>query len=194
MSTISSRRFFIVAVLLVTGVAGALLRSFSSPQSTPYYVGTMLMVMWVPVVGNIISFLVNRLSPAAPVRPSFSSAMPFVPQVVVKLVLSLAPGQGLAMNESDGKHHCLFITGTEGFSARVSPLETEIAGEALCAEVQFLLPAAALPKFPIGRTFEMKQGGRVVGTGQVLSLSPSTEPISESSRADKLGGTSPLTP
>ena len=60
MSTISSRRFFIVVALLVTAVAGALLRSFSAPQSTPYYLGTLLMVLWVPVLGNVISFVAKR--------------------------------------------------------------------------------------------------------------------------------------
>ncbi|MBA3599214.1 MAG: hypothetical protein H0W40_17830 [Methylibium sp.] len=171
MSTISSRRFFIVVALLVTAVAGALLRSFSAPQSTPYYLGTLLMVMWVPVVGNVISFFAKKFRPSVPVPPTFSSSMPFVAQVVVELKLHSEQAPALPRREQDGKIHCLFITGTEGFSVRVSLLESHIAGEAVGAEAQFLLPAAALPKFPVGSSFHLMQGRLGFGTGQVLSLS-----------------------
>ena len=171
MSAIPSHRVFIVLVLLVTAVAGALLRSFSAPQSTPYYVGTLLMVMWVPIVGNIISFIVNRFRRAAPEPPSFSE--PFVPHVGVELKLQSEQSLDLPREEQDGRIHCLFISGTEGFSARVSLRKSHAAvSKLLPAEAQFLVPAVALPKFPIGATFLLMQGRSSIGTGQVLSLPP----------------------
>ncbi len=172
MSTISSRRFFIVVALVVTAVAGALLRSFSAPQSTTYYLGTLLMVMWVPTVGNIISFLAKKLRPSVPAPPTFSSSLPFVPQVVVELKLHSEQKPELPKREQDGRIHCLFVTGLEGFSVRVSLLESHMVGEALGAEAQFLVPRAALPNFPVGSSFQLMQGGFAFGTGQVLSLSP----------------------
>ncbi|MBC7954846.1 MAG: hypothetical protein H7Y33_03105 [Cytophagales bacterium] len=172
MSAISSRRFFIVVVLLVAAVAGALLRIFSAPQSTPYDLGTLLMVMWIPVVGNIISFLARKLRPTAPSPPTFSSSMAFVPQLVVELQLHSEPGLDLPRKEQDGRIHCLFLLGTEGFSVRVALLESHTIGTPPCAQAQFLFPAAALPKFQIGSTFQLMQGRSGIGTGQVLSLSP----------------------
>jgi hypothetical protein len=170
MSAIPSRRVFIVVVLLITAVAGALLRSFSAPQSTPYYLGTLLMVMWVPIVGNVISFIVNRFRPTAPESPSFSE--PFVPHVGVELKLQPEQNPDLPRKEQDGRIHCLFVAGTEGFSARVSLHKTHALNNLQGAEAQFLVPVAALPKFPIGATFQLMQGRSSIGTGQVLSLSP----------------------
>lgn len=172
MSTISSRRFLIVVALLVTAVAGALLRSFSAPESTPYYLGTLLMVMWVPVVGNVISFLARRFKPSASAPPTFSSSVPFVAHMVVELELHLCPECELPRQEEDGRIHCLFITGTEGFSVRVALLDSHIVGEAMCAEAQFLFPAAALRKFAVGSSFQLARDGFGFGTGRVLSLSP----------------------
>jgi hypothetical protein len=173
MSTISSRRFFIVVVLLVTAVAGSLVRSLSAPQSTPYDVGTLLMVMWVPVVGHVVGFLARKLRPKALAPLSFSSAMPYVPQIVVALELRSAHDLDLPKREQDGRIHCLFIAGTEGFSVRVSLLAIPMASGALGAEAQFLVPSAALPKFPIGCTFRLMQGSSAIGTGQVVALSSS---------------------
>ena len=174
MSTISSRRYFIAVALLVTAVGGALLRAFSSPESVPYYLGTLLMVMWIPIVGNIISFFSKKRRPSVPALPEFSSAMPFVPQAVVELRLNPLQETGSLRTEQDGRIHCLFITGTEGFTVRVWLLETQGTGETRRAEVQFLVPATANPKFPVGSKFQLMQGGSSLGTGQVLSLRPNT--------------------
>jgi hypothetical protein len=169
MGNISSRRFLIAVALLVTGVAGALLRGFSSPQSTPYYLGTLLMVMWIPIVGNIISFLARRLRPkAAPESPLLS--MPFVSQMVVRLDLHAELSPQSPKREQDGKIHCFLILGTEGFSVRVSPLDAHAANEDQAVEVQFLVPELALTKFSVGSTFKLMQGVSVFGTGQVLSF------------------------
>jgi hypothetical protein len=172
MSTISSRRYFIVVVLLIMAVAGALLRSFAVPQSTPYYLGTLLMVMWVPIVGNIISFLGKKLSPVALAKPTFSAATPFVRQAVVELRGQSEQDLDLPQKEQDGRIHGLFVVGTEGFSIRFSLLDIEVADGCLGAEVQFFSPAAARPKFPVGSAFKVMQGNSGIGTGQVLSWSP----------------------
>ena len=168
MSAKTSRRVIIVVGFLVVAVAGALLRSFSAPKSTAYYVGTLFMVMWVPIVGNIIAYLVNRFRRVAPAPPRFS--VPFVPHVVVELKLQSTPDSDLPRQEQDGTVHCLFIVGTEGFSVRVSLLDGQAAGGALGAEAQFLVPAAALARFPVGTAFQLVQGRSSLGTGQVVSL------------------------
>jgi hypothetical protein len=167
MGNIASRRFLISVALLVAAVAGALLRGFSSPGSTPYHLGTLLMVMWLPTVGNIIAFLAKRFRPKAPAESPMLS-MPFVPQMAVRLSLRT---EQLLKRERDGKIHCLLILGTEGFSVRISPIESGAAVEGKDAELQFLAPETALPKFSDGSTFKLMQGVSFVGTGQVLSLS-----------------------
>ena len=172
MSTISSRRYFIAVALLVTAVGGALLRAFSTPESTPYYLGTLLLVMWLPIVGNVISFFSKKRRASEPALPEFSSAMSFVPQAVVELELNPPRETQSLRTEQDGRIHCLFILGTEGFTVRVSLLETQGTGDTCRAEVQFLVPATAKPKVLVGSKFRLMRGGSSLGTGQVLSLRP----------------------
>jgi hypothetical protein len=169
MENISSRRYLIAVALLVTAVAGALLRGFSSPQSTPYYLGTLLMVMWIPIVGNIIAFLARKFGPRAPTESPLLST-PFVSQMVVELNLDAGHGLQRLERERDGKIHGLLILGTEGFSVRISPVGDHAAGEGKDAEVQFLAPETALPRFSTGGTFKLAQGVTLVGTGRVLSF------------------------
>ena len=170
MRNISSRRYLIAVALLVAAVAGALLRSFSSPQSTSYYLGTLLMVMWIPIVGNIIAFAVRKVGPTAPAESPILSTT-FVSQMVVELDLDAERSLQLLKRERDGKIHGLFVLGTEGFSVRISPIEDQAASGGKDAEVQFLASETALPKFSAGTTFKLAQGRSFVGTGRVLSLS-----------------------
>jgi hypothetical protein len=176
MKVISSRRFVVAVALVIAALAGAVLRSFSAPQSTPYYLGTLFMVMWIPIVGNIIIFFAKKRRPVVPLPLTFSSSMPFVSHVVVEITFNLAQELELPKREEDGNLQCLFVTGAEGFSARLSLQEPLTPGEALGAEAQFLSPAVALPKFPVGSTFQLIQGRSGIGTGHVLSLSPIAQP------------------
>ncbi len=171
MSLFSSRRVLIVAIMLVVAVGGALLRHFSVPQSTSYYVGTMLMVMWVPIVGNIIAFVVRKIP--LPTRKAEAPPVPVSDDPHVVVDIRLSPGHTLQPGDR-GEVACLFVIGTEGYSVRIpGPQDgTDLRAESLTSPAQFLSPAAALPKFPIGTRFRLVQGQTAVGTGHVTALAP----------------------
>lgn len=56
----SSRRQIVMVTLLGLAIVGAAMRYWAPNPSTARDIGTLLMVMWLPAVGNIISFVVRR--------------------------------------------------------------------------------------------------------------------------------------
>ncbi|NPC59094.1 hypothetical protein [Caenimonas soli] len=57
----SSRRQLVMATLLGLAIVGAAMRYWAPNPSTARDIGTLLMVMWLPAVGNIIAFAVRQL-------------------------------------------------------------------------------------------------------------------------------------
>jgi len=78
MTTIQSRRKLIVIVLLCLAVGGALLRHFAAQGSMLRDIGTLLMLIWLPVVGNIVGWLMARIrrprGAISPIRSMRSAA------------------------------------------------------------------------------------------------------------------------
>lgn len=174
MSTISSRRYVIAVTLLAVAVAGALLRAFAVPESSLYYLGTLLMVMWIPIVGNIISFISRKFRRSAPARRAFPAALPFVPHASVQLNLSPSQGSAALTRDEDGTLHFIFLVGTEGFSVRGLLMEGQ-GEKTLIAQVQFLFPAVVPTKFPVGTRFQVVHAGSGLCSGQVCAAYCATQ-------------------
>jgi hypothetical protein len=176
MTTIQSRRKLIVIILLCVAVGGALLRHFAPAPSTARDVGTLLMLLWIPIVGNIIGWLIGRLrKPAVPAVVSLfdDAAHAFTPQLSVEF--TLRPPQLPSEDKPvvAGEHRCALVVDNEGFSARwfVAPGTSFRRGDAQTLPVEFLTPALALPKFQPGTIFRMMvDDGSFVGDGRVLDL------------------------
>ena len=66
MTTIQSRRKLIVVILLCLAVGGALVRHYAERGTTTRDIGTLLMVLWVPIIGNVIAWLIGKLPRRAP--------------------------------------------------------------------------------------------------------------------------------
>ncbi len=66
LTQIQARRRLIVVILLCVALGGAALRQLSAPGSTQRDVGTLLMLLWIPIIGNIIAWLVNSHARRAP--------------------------------------------------------------------------------------------------------------------------------
>ena len=58
-STISSRRETITAILLLFAVGGGLLRWLAPQPSLARDMGSLLLVLWLPIIGNIIAYWMN---------------------------------------------------------------------------------------------------------------------------------------
>ena len=181
---IQARRKLIVILLLCVAVGGAVLRHLGAPGTTLRDVGTLLMLLWIPIIGNIIAWLVNRMraaralkkaaaamaaTPAAPPRED----TPFAPHAWVELTLRPAgvPAEDLPIAE--GLHHCALVIGNEGFSVRwqVGPGQSFRRGTLQTLPVEFMAPEAALPRLRPGLAFRLLVGEAFIGDGQVLRLS-----------------------
>ena len=173
-TTIQFRRKVIVIVLLCLAAAGAIVRQFAEP-GTLRNIGTLMMLLWLPIIGNIISWLVARIRrPAAPAAPDFEPGRAFHPHALVELTLRtpMLPSEDTPIGA--GEHRCALVLDNEGFSARwfVAPGEAFRRGVARTVQVEFLTPALALPRFERDAAFRMLVGESFVGDGRVLQLLP----------------------
>lgn len=182
MTSIQGRRRLIVIILLGLALAGAVLRQLAAPGSTARDVGTLLMLLWLPIIGNIIGWLVARVwrrrqaakaaAAAATTPASFEAGSAFKPHALVELTLrrSTVPAENLPL--SAGEHRCALVVDNQGFSARwfVPRDEALQRGQAQALQIEFLAPAAALPRFPRDAAFRVLVGESFVGDGRVLQL------------------------
>src|SRR5688500_20272972 len=95
---------------------------------------------------------------------------PVAPEIIARLNLFPTEAGGRGLPPRQGDWRTILTVGSESFSARVSAaaghsLEPGATGE---AEVQFLVPDAALARFKPGVQFKSWEGTEV-GTGEVLS-------------------------
>jgi hypothetical protein len=172
MQATSFRRQVIVAVLVAFALIGAAIRYFAPNPSLARDMGNLLLVLWVPAIGNVIAFLVNKAKArsAPPVPPGFSDGQPFAPQLLVELT-PFAPHLRSALRRLDPQQdQCTLVTGTDGFTARIAqPLASWLSqGQPLGVELEFLRPELGLPRFAAGTGFRLLAGTTVVGEGRVL--------------------------
>lgn len=163
----------IVIVLLVVAVLGAIVRHGAEPGSTTRNIGTLLMVLWVPIIGNVIAWLIGKARrPAAPVSgpPDFELGSVFTPHARVEITLRPAAVPAEDRLVAEGEHRCALVVGTEGFSARwrVGAGQGFRRGQPQTLPVEFLSPAAALLRLAPGTPFRMLVGEAFIGDGKVL--------------------------
>lgn len=173
MKATSSRRRIIVAVLLVLALLGAAMRTWAVNPSLTRDVGTLLLVLWLPVIGNIVAFVIaqaHRIRAAR--RPiAFAAGAPFSAHLQVQLV-PVPAGTGGDPLLAAGERTCTLVIGHEGFTARMAdPLATWLAaGAAQTIAVELLRPQAALPRLAAGTEFTVFAAGALIGTGRVLRV------------------------
>lgn len=160
----TARRQLVVAILLVFALVGGAIRYWAPNPSTLRDMGSLLLVLWVPVIGNVIAFLVRRIKFR---RTPFD--FPFAPELLVELT-PLAPPPRLAQRL--GADGCALVVGTEGFSVRLSrPLAGWLAaGASIEVQAQFLIPQMARGLFAPGTPFRIVAQQQLVGQGRVLQV------------------------
>ena len=171
-STISSRRQIITAVLLLLAVGGGLLRWLAPQPSLARDMGSLLLVLWLPIIGNIIAWLVARAHKPKNAPPGFAPDSPFTPSAQITLTLLPAEVPSQSRTIRAGLFHCMVVVGHEAFSARlqVPPHAEPVPEVAQPLEVEFLRPEVALPKLKPGTDFTLLSGRTLLGRGQVQQL------------------------
>jgi hypothetical protein len=174
MTTIQSRRKLIVIILLCVAIAGALMRHYAERGTTTRDIGTLLMVLWVPIIGNVIGWLIGKLPrrspPPEPV--SFDTAGAFTPHL--RIELTLRPTALLSHNVplSAGEYRSALVVGNQGFSARWFVPQGEVLerGTPHALDVELLTPDTAKAHFPEGEAFRVLVGDSFIADGRVLQL------------------------
>ena len=171
-STISSRRQTITAILLLFAVGGGLLRWLAPQPSLARDMGSLLLVLWLPIIGNIIAWLVARAHKPKNAPPGFAPDSPFTPSAHITLTLLAAEVPSQSRPIRAGLFHCMVVVGHEAFSARlqVPPHAEPVPEVAQPLEVEFLRPEVALPKLKPGTDFTLLSGRTLLGRGQVQQL------------------------
>lgn len=173
--SISSRRQIIIVLLLVLALGGGLIRWLVPPPSLARDLGTLLLVLWLPIVGNIIAWLVTRARTPKAMPPGFSDEA-FVPSAHVELTLFPAGVPAESRPVRAGLFSCMVLSGNEAFSARLQvPQGAEPVPEvAQVFQVQFLRPELALPRLQVAEELTLLSGRKLLGRGRLLSSPPPT--------------------
>lgn len=167
----SRRRQIIVAVLLCLALVGAAIRQWADNPSLLRDVGSLLLVLWLPVIGQIIAFLIGKIPRSAPVLPAFAPDQPFAPHVTIALTPAALDLRTLRQPPPAEQALLTLVVGSEGFRARVpgAVLDYLGAAEVPRLELEFLRPEHALPRLPVGAAFVVLWGMQAVGKGTVLT-------------------------
>lgn len=155
-----------MAVLLSLAVIGGAIRHWADNPSLLRDIGTLMLVLWLPAVGNLVAFVIRRI-PRRAARPAgFSVGSVFSPHLRAELTpIALEAAQPLPPLERG----CTLLLGQAGFTARLgSPLSQWLAaGRPQTVELELLRPALALPQLVPGTAFDLLVGSSIVGRGRV---------------------------
>ncbi len=167
---ISSRRQIITVVLLVLAVGGGIVRWLAPQPSLARDMGSMLLVLWLPIVGNIIGWLIQKAKTPRNMPPGFSPDAVFEASARVEITLMAAAVPAASRPIRAGYFSCTLVLGDEAFTARLEvPNGSEPLPEVASQfEAQFLRPELALAKLPPGTPFTLLSGRDLLGTGKML--------------------------
>ena len=147
-SSLSTRRQIMAMVMLVLALIGGLVRWFAPQPSLARDVGSLLMVLWLPIVGNVIGWLMQRARAPKHQLQGFAAGTVFEPHARIELTLLAADTPRLSR-----------------------PIDGEPVPEVPCTlEVQFLRPELAMAQLTEGTKFALLSGRTALGTGRVLPL------------------------
>ena len=166
----SSRRQIITAVLLLLALGGGLVRWLAPQPSLARDIGSLLLVLWLPIIGNIIAWLVGRARAPKAAPPGFAPGSPFLPTARVTLTLLAADVPAQSRPIRAGLFPGMVAVGHEAFTARLQvPPDAEPVPEvAQDLALELLRPELALPKLLAGTEFMLLSGRSLLGRGRVL--------------------------
>ncbi|HEY8356492.1 MAG TPA: hypothetical protein VIL30_03435 [Ramlibacter sp.] len=162
-----------MAVMLALAVAGAVIRYFAPQPSTLHDIGTLLMVMWLPAVGNLIAWLIRKIPRRPPHATEFVAGSAFTPQLQAQLTPTAEAASVLAGADA-AQRNCTVIVGRQGFTARLEhPVAAALQAGAGAqpAAIEFLHAESALRQLPPGKPFFLLVGNTAVATGIVSATS-----------------------
>ena len=173
----SSRRRIAMGVMLALAITGGVVRHYAPAPSTLHDIGTLLLVMWLPAVGNLIAYLVGKLPRREPPPTDFPAGSAFSPQVEVQVERVPLPEGWLAAMDPDERRAVLLV-GRHGFTVRLAqPVARWLAQEASPSLwLELLRPASARKTLVPGTAVHMLVGATAVAKATVMSVSTEPQP------------------
>lgn len=160
-----------MALMLALAVSGGVIRHYTPAPSTLRDIGTLLLVMWLPAVGNLIAFLIRQLPRSEPPPTDFPEGGAFQPQLQIQIDPVPLPADWLASLDP-AEHRGVLLVGRHGFTMRsAEPLAQWLArSETQTLPIELLRPAAALRTLQPGTAFHLLVGTTAVAKGSVLPV------------------------
>lgn len=157
-----------MAVLLALAFAGGVIRHQAPDPSTLRDIGTLLLVLWLPAVGNLVAYLMRRIPSRKPPPTAFPPDAAFSAQLQTRIDLVAAPAAFIAALDP-AERRCTVLVGRQGFTVRSAvPLSQWLADAPQSLALECLVPSAALRQLVPGTAFHLLAGTTVVAQGQVL--------------------------
>lgn len=157
-----------MAVMLALAMSGLVIRYFAPDPSMLRDFGTLLMVMWLPAVGNFAAYLIGKIPRPPPRVVEFTRGAAFEPHLQVRLeATQLPPGTVASFHATDDR--CTIVLGKQGFLGRLDgPVVQALLrpGESV-AQLELLHPHVALAQLPPGTQFHLLFETKPVAKGRV---------------------------
>jgi hypothetical protein len=174
----SPSRRVAMAALLTLAVAGGIIRYLAPNPSTLRDLGTVLLVLWLPAVGNLIAFFIAKVPRSVPPATDFPAGSSYAPQLQV-LVQPMGVPADLLQAVDPTERRCTILVGRRGFTARLAqPLVQTFApaGEQTLA-LELLHPGVALGRLGPGTELHLLVGSTAVAKGRVLDAQGTAAPL-----------------
>jgi len=157
-----------MAVLLSLALLGAAMRHWAPDPSLQRDIGTVLLVLWLPAVGNLVAFIIARLPRRPRAANGFAATSPFKPHVNAQI--NPLPRADVAIALEPFGQQCTLVVGNKGFTARLAqPLAQWFdAGTAGAVELELLHPEPGLRELRPGVVFYLAAGTTAIGEGRVI--------------------------
>jgi hypothetical protein len=165
-----SRRRIAMAAMLSLAAGGAVIRHFAPDPSTLHDIGTLLLVLWLPAVGNLIAYFAGKIPRGAPRVTEFIAGSAFTPHLQVDLTGTGLPTELLEALDPAARA-CTLIVRRHGYTARLAqPVADTLAtpGQQTLA-LELLHPAVGLAKLKAGTDFHLLVATTAVAKGRVMA-------------------------
>jgi hypothetical protein len=144
------------------------IRHFAPDPSTLRDVGTLMLVLWLPAVGNLIGYLIRKMQRRAAQANDFPQGAAFTPHLEVRLQ-ALDVAEDLLAAIAPGERRCIVLVGTQAFRARLAVPLAQVIGATgeQTVGLELLRPAMGLAQLAVDSEFHLLAGNTAVASGQV---------------------------
>lgn len=160
-----------MGVMLALAITGGIIRHEAPNPSTLRDIGSLLMVMWLPAVGNFVGFLMRKIPKGKPPPTHFDPGSAFTAQLRVQLEPMPLPDGFMAWLDPQ-EDRATLLAGRHGFTVRLDEPVAQWLTAASGSEplpVECLLPKVALRALVPGTHVYLLIDATAIAKGEVLA-------------------------